>query len=1215
MFGKFISRFNFFLRERNSHIKNPLKRTKKRFAKTVLSVFLLFVIVLSNIAPVFGQSVVGRSQEYLDLFGTNPTPSDDDIKAGKESGVAYFKPTDTSVKEIIFAISLKFLNQQKGEGVGEWSKVASHFEQYNGLFSDNCIAGTGPEFRFLNDDSFVLRYYPVDINGNPDLSKVSYVNVPKSSCLTEKNIDQITKNGDVSKEVYKYLPTSGILNRAGHFIGAADDSSGVNVITAQTLSINIRNSDSAGSKLGADLWYCSGLEYQKTLVVVDLDKELKGNNKRVQKFPDKCIVQPSAEDVGDVPYPPKIQGSYVQIGKSITFTIPNSAEAQEQINDTANKITSQLVSNDDGLPKCGIINENESLLGCVAQIIYGLIYKPLAWIVALFGNLFDFFLGYSVSDESYRFPFVVTGWKLVRDISNIFFIIILVYTGFATVFGAAKTSMKSVVANVIFNAILINFSLFATRAVIDLSNVTARIFYNQMHVCKIEDTDENGCINPKTGQPEYKRGAGRYWPLSEAVLSSFNPQRLFKAETIDPNQNIPKEGSGSKFTDSIAPRRSTANEAAGYYIVVTLISSAIIISIGMMFWKVAFMFLGRIIGLYVAMIFAPFAFLSRGDMPLVGKIKDLSWNKWVNDLSNYAVLAPIFVFFLYIIFTFMQSGFGNVFTAINKNSTFFENVLSITIPLLIVFFLLKKGEEIAKKYAGDIGNMAQEWGQKATGAALGIATGGAAFLGRNAIGRGLGAVGKLKTGKTFIDDSGKEVQETYAARWAANANNSWMGRKWNNTFSATQTGSWDARNIGVKVGGKEYTAGGTIMKGLGLKDNVSGILGIGKDKALGKDGKPGGNVMINKKRDERKQKELENKIQMSHLSDDDAKIAGLKYKEDRIKKYGEDHWEEGVDDIKVLKVHKDKIAAAETQLEEANKTGGVTLADKLRISRAETALETAKSEFGGAKLAVIQNIKDGKDSTSKAEAQSIAAKEEVDRLRNYGKIKDNKSFTNMMRAEYVQDLQNSSFWGEFTKSGIGSAFGKTVVGSILGTLLPALAPATGAILGGIFANELTTDLIDKATGSRSRAIKAIIKKAKATPGTGNTLVDLEDKLQKHKDEALKAVNEALGKSYASYEDIPLTDVEEGVLRKIATLEEEVERFDHLAKSAATPKEKADARYMKAKAKRDLDNLKKLDERMAQAQKNLDEYKDRQKDKEEREKEKKEAKSKAKDDGK
>jgi hypothetical protein len=542
--------------------------------------------------------------------------------------------------------------------------------------------------------------------------------------------------------------------------------------------------------------------------------------------------------------------SFFQIGNTTTkVVIPvSSTEIQEQAQAgqdalAQNTVATATSTKDDNLPKCVFsFSSGGTINGCAAQLAYGLFYV-VSWIAGILGKLFDFFMGYSVSDQSYRYTFAVTGWRLVRDISNIFFIIIMVYTGFSAVFDTSKNNMKSVVPNLIINALLINFSLFATRVVIDLSNITARMFYSQMIVCEKVD------IDPTTGKCpaiKAKRGTGGYWPLSEKIVSSFNPQLMFKADILQP-QNISSAASDTAtFNGQSAGTVSSSlseRDYANYFLVVCLIATIIMAGIGTMFFKVAFLFLGRVIGLYICMIFAPFAFLSR-QMPLLGSVQTLRWNDWKSELTNYALLAPIFTFFLYIIYTFLSSNFVSEIGFVDTTGDFFGTVLSIVIPMLIIYFMIDAAQKAAQKYAGSIGNSVQKYGEMATGlvagAAIGVATGGASLMGTSAAG-----AFKL-SGATRTDLENRKAAGGFSGMTAG------MRLK---ASDWTQKQTFDARNTGAMQ---------TLSKKFGFNANnkLVNTLGFGSDRTKGgRDGQI--------KRAEDSTTKRINEIK-SHLSDSEA---------------------------------------------------------------------------------------------------------------------------------------------------------------------------------------------------------------------------------------------------------------------------------------------------------------------------------------------------------
>lgn len=81
-------------------------------------------------------------------------------------------------------------------------------------------------------------------------------------------------------------------------------------------------------------------------------------------------------------------------------------------------------------------------------------------------------------------------WKTFRDLSNLFFIFLLIWIALSTILGTAGGQTKKMVINVIIVALLINFSMFFTKVVIDASNILTVQFYQS--ITKGGDDLDNG---------------------------------------------------------------------------------------------------------------------------------------------------------------------------------------------------------------------------------------------------------------------------------------------------------------------------------------------------------------------------------------------------------------------------------------------------------------------------------------------------------------------------------------------------------------------------------------------------------------------------------------------------------------------------------------------------------------------------------------------------
>ncbi len=84
-----------------------------------------------------------------------------------------------------------------------------------------------------------------------------------------------------------------------------------------------------------------------------------------------------------------------------------------------------------------------------------------------FGDIYkDYGLGYSIDNL----------WTVVRDIFNLTFVFGLVFIGFKLIFNSGDSSARKMLGSLIMAALLVNFSLFITKFIIDFSNIAAAQF-------------------------------------------------------------------------------------------------------------------------------------------------------------------------------------------------------------------------------------------------------------------------------------------------------------------------------------------------------------------------------------------------------------------------------------------------------------------------------------------------------------------------------------------------------------------------------------------------------------------------------------------------------------------------------------------------------------------------------------------------------------------
>jgi len=380
---------------------------------------------------------------------------------------------------------------------------------------------------------------------------------------------------------------------------------------------------------------------------------------------------------------------------------------------------------------------------------FSIIWFDLTQILAgLTAVVLDFILMHSISSSTYTSGIIEAGWEILRDFTNIIFIFALLVFAFKMVLGQGADKKQFV--KIILIALVMNFSLFVTYAIVDASNILARVFYN-----RIETTGDSSASGGGQASDAFNDVFSSYEGMkspSVAVLSTFNPQRIITGAAGGEGQST-----GLKFLPL-------------FFIVFA--AGALNILIITIFISVMLLFLGRTIGIMILGILAPVAFAS---VAIGGKWVNqryIGFNWWVGEITKLAFMAPVFLFFLYLTVTFATNkGVLASMTSAPPQANFLSTILNVVLPFAIVATLLYLTKKVTKKMAGDIGGTITEMTQKVVGGTLKAgalvatagasitATGAAAALGgaTRAVGAGASRAGLGRLG-SGLSNAGRSLQ-------------------------------------------------------------------------------------------------------------------------------------------------------------------------------------------------------------------------------------------------------------------------------------------------------------------------------------------------------------------------------------------------------------------------------------------------------------------------
>jgi len=423
--------------------------------------------------------------------------------------------------------------------------------------------------------------------------------------------------------------------------------------------------------------------------------------------------------------------------------------------------------------------------GCIVQVFYYLFYVLPAYLLIQTAYFFNVLISVSLSSSLFKEAFVGQAWIIVRDLSNIFFILILLYISIKVILGLGGSDVKKMITKVIIVALLINFSMFFTQIIIDSSNILASIFYNKLDV----GTTVNG------HKRDYADVAGEK-DIAGGMVAAFDPTTTLKPEFFDEAKKL--------YVDGL-PAGKVDNVPAGTMIALILIAGLIMcFTIYALFWA-GLSFVGRLIELWVLIIFSPFAFMS-STIPLLSKREYIGWDAWFERLLTVSFMAPVFMFFLYFIFLLIKAPglFGKILNTdgvgANDAAGVIKMLLGVVLPTMFILILLLKATEFAKKGSGKFGEVIMKGAKMAGGMALSagaaVATSGASLAAQGTMAAaavaGRAVIGRA--GNALANDASLKDTETRGG---------WKGMVAGGLQRAGQaaaSSTFDAR--GVKLGGK-----------------------------------------------------------------------------------------------------------------------------------------------------------------------------------------------------------------------------------------------------------------------------------------------------------------------------------------------------------------------------------------------------------------------------
>ena len=380
---------------------------------------------------------------------------------------------------------------------------------------------------------------------------------------------------------------------------------------------------------------------------------------------------------------------------------------------------------------------SNAVVSTVLMLFYGLSGILLTWAMACIDLATSSILLDEVVFSDAALAGINTGWGLVRDFVNMFFILILVFLAIATILRINKFSDKRLLFFVIIAALLVNFSKPITIFIIDISNLAMVFFIDNIQAANVS--------------------------YSTTLLKNMD------------------------FKDALwADIKGGDMEIARYIGLITGAAFKFILAI--MLFVLAIALIIRIVALWVLIVLSPLAFFG---IALPGTFLSALKDGWVKKLVYWCFFGPVLLFFLWLSLVMVDA----ITTTVNtpglqkelkfegldfgeSTKSFVVGAMKITIPYVAAIYMLFYGYSLTKSMSAGVGNSVlglmnkgqgfmSRWGKRGAAVAGTMATAGLGYMGYK----------QYQAAKTGLAKNEK-VPLTTASRKKADAKRtaSWAGK-------------------------------------------------------------------------------------------------------------------------------------------------------------------------------------------------------------------------------------------------------------------------------------------------------------------------------------------------------------------------------------------------------------------------------------------------------
>lgn len=361
---------------------------------------------------------------------------------------------------------------------------------------------------------------------------------------------------------------------------------------------------------------------------------------------------------------------------------------------------------------------NDLIQNALATLVT-LMLQALGWVLSLAGFLLNISVNFTTHIQFFidNNSVIYTVWTIIRDISSMFLIFIILYAAIRMVLNLGHEGIGSLLKSIVIMGILINFSFFLARVLIDASNIVSLEFYNAI-APKSANLGNANNIGDMVKASIASGSAG----LSDIVMGSLKITSWWDNH----GQLGAAASNAAAYSNMSATGRIFLIGVAGSIVIIITIISLLAASAACIYRLVMLIFLLAFSPIWIAGMALP-------------QLSDYG-KQWWGEFKSNLFFLPVYLLFMYVALRIVtESGLNTFTTAATSNLSGVNQLgdfIGLFVGFVIVIFIINLPLFAAVSLAGKM----PEWTTKMS---AGFNKWGKGVLVNRASGLGRGSLGHI----------------------------------------------------------------------------------------------------------------------------------------------------------------------------------------------------------------------------------------------------------------------------------------------------------------------------------------------------------------------------------------------------------------------------------------------------------------------------------------